>query len=227
MSEGHDVMRINVGCGQTPTGGGSWRNFDGSLSVRLARVPLLPATLRALSLVSAPQYAFMRFARSAAIEYADATRRLPLGEGTVEVLYSSHMVEHLDRQDAGRFLREALRVLRPGGVIRLAVPDLARRVASYCEGGDADAFVAATRLAEPRPGTLPARVARLLLGSHHHRWMYDGASLCRLLERNGFVEAAIVPPGETRIPDPGALDLAERAEESVYVEATKKERAGG
>lgn len=213
-------MRVNVGCGQTPTGG--WRNFENSLSVRLAAVPLLPRILHAVSLVSAQQYAFMRFARSAAIEYADATRHLPLGDGSVEVLYSSHMIEHLDRDGADRFLREAFRVLMPGGVIRLAVPDLARRVAAYCESGDADTFVASTLLAEPYAATVRERATGLLLGSRHHRWMYDGTSLRRLLVRHGFTAAAVVPAGETRIVDPGALDLAERAEESVYVEATKR-----
>jgi hypothetical protein len=49
--------------------------------------------------------------------------------------------------------------------------------------------------------------------------MYDGHSLCRLLNKHGFVNAAVISPGETRIPNPGALDLYERASESVYVEA--------
>jgi hypothetical protein len=34
-----------------------------------------------------------------------------------------------------------------------------------------------------------------------------------------FAEVAVLPPGQTTMTDPGALDLTERAEESVYVEA--------
>jgi len=51
--------------------------------------------------------------------------------------------------------------------------------------------------------------------------MYDGNSLSKLLEKNGFAEADVLPPGETIIPEPGALDLEERSSESVYVEAKK------
>jgi hypothetical protein len=51
--------------------------------------------------------------------------------------------------------------------------------------------------------------------------MYDGPSLVRLLNGEGFFGARIVPPGVTGIADPGALDLRERADESVYVEARK------
>lgn len=51
--------------------------------------------------------------------------------------------------------------------------------------------------------------------------MYDEASLCSLLERAGFHNALALKAGETMIPDPGALDLRERPEESIYVEAVK------
>jgi hypothetical protein len=51
--------------------------------------------------------------------------------------------------------------------------------------------------------------------------MYDAASLIRLLERHGFLGAKKLPPGETTIADPGALNLPEWGDESVYVEAKR------
>jgi len=51
--------------------------------------------------------------------------------------------------------------------------------------------------------------------------MYDGESLTRLLREAGFENAAVLPPGTTGIPDPGQLDLKERADESVYAEAVR------
>jgi hypothetical protein len=45
--------------------------------------------------------------------------------------------------------------------------------------------------------------------------------LSRLLTEAGFADAAVLPPGTARIEDPGELDLAERAAESVYVEAVQ------
>jgi hypothetical protein len=49
--------------------------------------------------------------------------------------------------------------------------------------------------------------------------MYDGLSLSRLLEAQGFAPPRILKAGETQINDPKNLDLYERAYESVYVEA--------
>jgi len=66
----------------------------------------------------------MQFAHFNSVEYCDAARRLPLPNAAADVLYSSHMLEHLDRDEASTFLKEARRILRCGGIIRIAVPDL-------------------------------------------------------------------------------------------------------
>lgn len=144
---------------------------------------------------------------------------LPLQSGSVEVLYSSHMLEHLDQQEVVLFLREARRILCSGGIIRLAVPDIHMQAEKYIATNDADAFVAGTHLTEPRPRTWSRRLWFLLVGPRRHQWMYDGLSLSRLLEAQGFAPPRILKAGETQINDPKNLDLYERAYESVYVEA--------
>jgi predicted SAM-dependent methyltransferase len=211
------MMRVNIGCGQTPTDG--WRNFDNSLSVRLCRFPLLPAILRKTGLLDKSQYQFIRFARANSIEYGDVTKGLPLPNDSVDVLYSSHMLEHLDQNEAVLFLREARRVLRSGGIIRLAIPDLRKQVLQYIETNEGDAFISATLLTEPRPRTIWQRIKILLVGTRHHQWMYDGISLSRLLQAQGFTAPVVLNAGESLIENPQNLDLYERASESVYVEA--------
>jgi predicted SAM-dependent methyltransferase len=213
------MMRVNLGCGDMPTQG--WRNFDNSPSLRLAKVPFLTECLGALGLLNAPQRKFATFARGARIEYADATRRIPLPDDSVDAIYSSHMLEHLYPEQARSFLREALRTLRRGGIIRLAVPDLEKLAKRYLAHGDADLFMKSSLLADPPRYGLAERLRLLMIGSRHHLWMYDGRSLCRLLTSCGFVEALPMRPGSTGIAEPGALDLSERADESVYVEAEK------
>lgn len=212
-------LRINVGCGQAPTKG--WRNFDNSPSLRLAKIPMLPSLLAGAGLLDGGQRGYIEFARRHAIEFGDVVRGLPLPEASVEVLYSAHMLEHLDRSGADRFLREAMRVLVPGGLIRLCVPDIKKLCARYAATGDADGFLDASMLCAPAPASFRARLRHLLVGPRHHQWMYDGQSLQLLLARRGFRDTAILPPGETSIIDPGALDLRDKADESVYVEARK------
>ena len=210
-------LRVNVGCGQSPTKG--WINLDNSPSLHLSKVPLLPSMLAKLGLISKQQASFIKFCRTNFIRHGNATKGLPLETGSVEVLYSSHMIEHLDQEEAVLFLKEARRILCPGGILRLAVPDIRTRAERYIENKDADAFIASTNMARPRPRTLAKRIGILVVGTRQHQWMYDGASLSRLLEAQGFVSPQILKAGETRISDPGDLNLHERSNESVYVEA--------
>ena len=48
-----------------------------------------------------------------------------LQDRSVEVIYNCHVLEHFKRRDVQRVLREWYRVLMPGGVLRIAVPDFA------------------------------------------------------------------------------------------------------
>lgn len=53
-----------------------------------------------------------------------SVRRLHLADGTVGVIYASHLFEHVRRRDVQSTLAEWHRVLRPGGQLYLCVPDL-------------------------------------------------------------------------------------------------------
>ena len=61
---------------------------------------------------------------SRAVVYLDATRRFPFDDDTFDYVFSEHMIEHVDYAGALRMLRECHRVLKPGGKIRIATPDL-------------------------------------------------------------------------------------------------------
>lgn len=54
----------------------------------------------------------------------DITNGLPFSSDSVDACYSSHVLEHLDKNGARDMLAECFRVLKSGGVVRLAVPDL-------------------------------------------------------------------------------------------------------
>lgn len=63
----------------------------------------------------------------------DLSRGIPLVDQSAEVVYHSHVLEHIPREDAAKFLSECFRVLGPGGVLRVAVPDLERICRTYLE----------------------------------------------------------------------------------------------
>jgi predicted SAM-dependent methyltransferase len=53
-----------------------------------------------------------------------ANEPLPIESGTAEVLYTSHTIEHITDAAANNLFREARRVLKPGGIFRLTMPDI-------------------------------------------------------------------------------------------------------
>jgi predicted SAM-dependent methyltransferase len=67
----------------------------------------------------------------------DLGRGLPFLDKSCDVLYSSHAIEHFDRNGARKFLKECRRVLKPNGIIRLAAPDLEGLVRAYLSALDA------------------------------------------------------------------------------------------
>ena len=61
----------------------------------------------------------------------DLSTGIPLPDVSCEVVYHSHVLEHLRRPDAQFFMRECFRVLKPGGILRVAVPDLEQICRQY------------------------------------------------------------------------------------------------
>jgi SAM-dependent methyltransferase len=58
------------------------------------------------------------------VQPCDLSRGVPLADNSCDGVFNSALLEHLQPEDAARFLRECHRVLKPGGIFRLGVPDL-------------------------------------------------------------------------------------------------------
>jgi len=75
----------------------------------------------------------------------DVTKGVPVADGAARAVYSAALFEHIRRPDVNGFLAECARILEPGGLIRLAVPDFRQQVEAYlealarAEAGDATA----------------------------------------------------------------------------------------
>jgi predicted SAM-dependent methyltransferase len=69
----------------------------------------------------------------------DVCAGLPFADDSFDVVYHSHLLEHLQHHVVPGFVRECRRVLRPGGVLRLAVPDLEQICRLYLRALDSAA----------------------------------------------------------------------------------------
>jgi SAM-dependent methyltransferase len=130
---------------------------------------------------------------------------IPLPDATVDYLFASHFLEHLSQRHGERLAREAARVLRPGGVIRIAVPDLTARTV-HDQAGERGPALDAMSVGRGR-----GHFAR-------HRHMYDFEMLVELLERAGLYDVQRCEFGKGRVPD---IEVLDNRPGSLVVEATK------
>jgi hypothetical protein len=70
-------------------------------------------------------------AASSDVRACDIRRGLPFADASFEACYASHVLEHLTPAEGARLLRELYRVLAPGGIARVVVPDLELIVLDY------------------------------------------------------------------------------------------------
>jgi SAM-dependent methyltransferase len=120
----------------------------------------------------------------------DLRRGLPLGSETCELIYSSHFFEHLDYCAGVRLMRNCHRALRPGGVLRFAMPNFRGGFEAYLKR-DADYFglidiCQTLPYVEPGTETLVDRVNYGVYQFGEHKTIYDEEKLITLLRWIGF-----------------------------------------
>ncbi len=115
-------------------------------------------------------------------------------------------------------LRELGRVLRPGGVLRLGLPDLGRAIDAYVRG-DRSYFLIRDDEVRSLGGKLSVQIT--WYGASRTLFTYDFAA--ELLERAGFVAVRRCAYRETASGHPGIVELDDRPKETLFVEATKPE----
>jgi len=142
--------------------------------------------------------------------------RLPrFRSGSADLIYASHVLEHISHRETLNVLREWCRVLKPGGVLRLAVPDFDVIARLYQDGGNDVAVIEG-----------------VLLGGqdyayNFHMAVFTEQSLSRLLMEAGLTKVRRWTYGETpmtSLNDHSSLVLTHRGQSypiSLNIEAVK------
>lgn len=207
--------RLHLGCGScTPEG---WLNIDGSWNARLAKYPAIRSLLGTLRIVP---ISLTIVPWDTGVYYHDIRRPLPFSDESVEAIYASHTLEHLYFNEAQTLLRECFRVLQPGGVLRLVVPDLRAIVEEYTGGspfaGEATSSPFSLRADRVNdrlglrhtsaPSGVAMRIYKVITDFDVHKWMYDAESLIHYVQLAGFREVAQMEYHVSRISDIAALE---------------------
>ena len=158
----------------------------------------------------------------------DCRKKLPFEDNSVRGIFTEHFIEHLDyTEEIPSFLSECRRVLEPGGVLRIIVPDAEKYLRAYCEDGwealskirllkndciDSDyKFKYRTKL---------ELINMVFRQGYRHKYLYDYQTLEFVLHRYGFSEVLRQKYKKTSFEEL-CIDSIKRAAESLYVEAIK------
>jgi len=147
---------------------------------------------------------------------ADVRAGLPLETGSIDYITSIHALPELPYTDLVPALQELHRVLKPGGVLRLALPDLERGIVAY-QNGDADYF----HVPDDDARTIGAKFVTQMVWYGYSRSLFVLDFVEELLERAGFARVERCEYRETASRWPEIVELDNRPRESLFVEGFK------
>jgi len=132
-----------------------------------------------------PGYVHVDADRSARhVEHRATASSLPFPDGSVEELLAIHILEHVHASAVGPTLREWRRVLRPGGFVRIHVPDAATVFAAFLDSAPEDKWTVMVPIFGMTSHAELGKPDALDLERHHA--IYDFSLLERVLLDAGF-----------------------------------------
>ena len=141
---------------------------------------------------------------------------------TLALIYSEHVLEHFARKDALRILGEAFRILKKGGIFRIAVPDLDRILREYQDYNPQLRTDVHEEFDQQYGGTFSTRgeFLDICFRGWGHTYLYNEEDLTILLKRCGFRSVVRVPYKVSETPALKDLETRPPNQSALILEAT-------
>jgi len=146
----------------------------------------------------------------------DIREGLPLQTDSIDYAVSIHALPEIPYPELVPALTELHRVLKPGGVLRLALPDLDRAIDAYRRGDDSYFLVP-----DDEVRSLGGKLIVQVTWYGYSRSLFTRDFTAELLGKAGFRQVDQVDYRTTNSPFPGITELDNREEESLFIEGTK------
>jgi ubiquinone/menaquinone biosynthesis C-methylase UbiE len=202
MIDEDKMVRLNLGSG--PSSAKGWINYDWGLLPLLGRLGLNKWLGGGYN------------TKWVEVKLHNLKNRFKENNDVADYIYCSHVLEHFEKYESLKILKECQRLLKSGGKLRVVLPDL-DKVKEIKDpevfnrvyfGFDKDKF-----------GGWKNRIKVWFI--RPHQWMYTADSFCKMLEEAGFQKYELKSFGVGNVPDLGELDLEIHKPLSFYVEAEK------
>jgi predicted SAM-dependent methyltransferase len=145
------------------------------------------------------------FPNNDSVAYMDASTRFPFDDNTFDYIMAEHMIEHIEYVDGQTMLRECFRVLKPGGRVRFATPDLSVLLALHCKDktDDQKNYIdwSSARFLSGVVECKDVFVINNFFRAWGHSFLYDAETLRHALSSSGFREINFCTPGVSDDPN--------------------------
>ncbi len=154
--------------------------------------------------------------------FLDVTRPFPFSGQTFEYVFTEHLIEHLTYPQGVFMLKESYRVLKPGGKLRVACPDL-RIIVQLCSPEKTEGQLKHMKWmvdhSLPEIGIYKESfVINNAFRNWGHKFIYDQETLSASLEKIGFIEVVRREPDESHDPHLRGIESHELGWEVKYFE---------
>lgn len=181
------IVKLNIGCGTDYKKG--WINIDNNTDNNIKKLDL----------------------------NWDLRFPLPFPENSVDFIFHEHFQEHLTVEEGIAVNKDFLRVLKTGGVLRIATPDLEKLVHNYLHVPlDKDPVIKQFKVDFVKT---PAEWVNMNFSWWGHKWVYDYEELSRRLRESGFTKISKQKIGKSK--HLGLNNIETRVDISLVVEAVK------
>ncbi len=128
--------------------------------------------------------------RNSHVIYVNVKKKFPFATNVFDYIYSEHMIEHISRTDGLTMLQECHRTLKPGGIIRIATPDLAVLLRLYQNKKDSSSKEYIQWITDQFLPEVEEYKASIVINNAFRNWghqfLYDGDLLEKALQDAGF-----------------------------------------
>lgn len=204
----HIMKKVNFGSGNISPEG--WISLDSSPSVLLAKIPysnLIKMVLNKINLIDKDA---LKTSWPSNIIFWDFRWGIPFRDNSIDIIFTSHFLEHLPQKNALNFLNKCYKILKNGGIIRIIVPDIDIILNNYSKGFRGNQIDATNEL----------NLRFFEEGQHKH--MYNYNSLSSILSSIGFKNIKKLDYRKSKITDIDKLETPKlKYYTSLYIEANK------
>lgn len=180
------MLKVQFGCGlSNPV---EWLNYDSTPSLFVRKIPLSVQTAKVANIVIGKKLPRLSKNLNNVIfnnaTYGDIVKGLPCKDNSVDLLYASHVLEHLPLKEFRTALKECRRILKVGGVFRAVVPSLRYCIDQYLASNSSTKSIDFCLATGMGTESFANPLSRMRGDSHHI--MYDLETMMSELKSSGF-----------------------------------------